>query len=214
MRAKKPALAGRLLVRRQTTSHTTHEESLSRAKDVARDWYLGLLGKFRAGELKAGKTFREAAERFIDEFETITEGERSPTYVDAHKDRIKNHLNPFFGDMVVSEITAGKIQDYRIHRMKNGMSRVDQIRKAKMLRQKDAPKIRTPETASARHLHQEIVCLRQILKAANRHGWLEHLPNLSAPFQAPARSRTAPGSRRKNTSSSTPPRGQGSTNPT
>ena len=163
---------------------TTHEESLSRAKDVAQDWYLGLLGKFRAGDLKAGKTFREAADRFIDEFETITEGERSPTYVDAHKYRIKNHLNPFFGDMVVSDITAGKIQDYRIHRMKNGMSRVDQLRKAKLLKQKDGPKFERQKPPARGTLHQEIVCLRQILKAANRHGWLEALPNLSAPFQA------------------------------
>lgn len=164
---------------------TTHEESLSRAKDVARDWYLGLLGKYRAGELKEGKTFREAADRFMDEFETITEGQRSPVYVEAHKFRIKNHLIPFFGNMVLSEITAGKIQDYRIHRMKTGMSRVDQLMKAKALRQKDSPQTferRKPPARST--LHQEIVCLRQVLKTANRHGWLQQLPNLSAPFQA------------------------------
>src|SRR5690348_14727210 len=106
---------------------TTKEESLARAKDVARDWYLGLLGKYREGTLDiGGKTFREAASRFIDEFETITQGQRSPVYVLGHKARIKNHLNPFFGNMVLPEITAGKIQDYRIHRMKTGMSRVDQ----------------------------------------------------------------------------------------
>jgi integrase len=164
---------------------TTKEESLSRAKDVARDWYLGLMGKYRAGELKDGKPFREAADRFIDEFETITEGQRSPVYVEAHKFRIKNHLIPFFGDMVLSEITAGKIQDYRIHRMKTGMSRVDQLMKAKALRQKDAPQKFERQKPPARStLHQEIVCLRQILKTANRHGWLDQLPNLSAPFQA------------------------------
>ena len=164
---------------------TTKEESLSRAKDVARDWYLGLLGKYRAGELKEGKTFREAADRFMDEFETITEGQRSPVYVDAHKFRIKNHLTPFFGNMVLSEITAGKIQDFRIHRMKTGMSRVDQLMKAKALRQKDGPQKFERQKPPARStLHQEIVCLRQILKTANRHGWLEHLPNLSAPFQS------------------------------
>ena len=33
-------------------------------------------------------------------------------------------------------------------------------------------------------MHQEIVCLRQILKAANRHGWLEYIPNLSSPTKA------------------------------
>ena len=59
---------------------TTQEESLSRAKDVARDWYLGLLGKISLRRTQGGKTFRDAAERFIDEFETITEGnEARPT---------------------------------------------------------------------------------------------------------------------------------------
>jgi hypothetical protein len=106
---------------------TTKEESLARAKDVARDWYLGLLGKYRAGELKAGKKFKEVAQRFLDEFEVITQGERSPAYVQGHKDRVKNHLNPFFGEKVVSEINPGLVQDYRIHRMKTGMARSAQL---------------------------------------------------------------------------------------
>lgn len=161
---------------------TTREESLARAKDVARDWYLSLLGKYRAGELKQGKTFKEAAARFIDEFETITEGQRSPVYVQGHKYRINRHLNPFFGNMVLSEITAGNVQDYRIHRMKTGMSRIDQLRKKKA---DDPPGDGAKPKPPARNtLHQEIVCLRQILKTANRHGWLDHLPNLSAPYQA------------------------------
>jgi integrase len=160
---------------------TTREESLARAKDVARDWYLGLLGKYRAGELKEGKTFKEAAARFIDEFETITEGQRSPIYVQGHKYRIDGHLNPFFGGMVLSEITAGKVQDYRIHRMKTGMSRIDQLRKKSPDETEKEEKPRPPARST---LHQEIVCLRQILKTANRHGWLDHLPNLSAAYQA------------------------------
>ncbi|MBI3677364.1 MAG: site-specific integrase [Proteobacteria bacterium] len=159
---------------------TTKEESLARAKDVARDWYLGLLGKYRAGELKEGKTFKEAAARFIDEFETITQGQRSPIYVEGHKYRINNHLNPFFGNMILSEITAGTVQDYRIHRMKTGMSRVDQLRKKVADDTRSESKPRPPARST---LHQEIVCLRQILKTANRHNWLDRLPNLSAPFQ-------------------------------
>ncbi|HEX4080822.1 MAG TPA: hypothetical protein VHX61_18325 [Rhizomicrobium sp.] len=156
---------------------TTKEDSLSRAKDVARDWYLGLLGKYRAGTIDVGgPIFKDAAARFIEEFETITMGERSPIYVEGHKHRIKNHLNPFFGNMVLAEITAGKIQDYRIHRMKTGMSRVDQLRKTDSADGKHKPPARNT-------LHQEIVCLRQILKCANRHGWIDRLPNLSAPFQ-------------------------------
>jgi len=141
---------------------SSKEESLALAKDFAEDWYLGLKGKSRAGQLKTGKLFKVAAQRFLDEFEVITQGQRSPIYVKGHKDRIKNYLNPFFGNMVLSEVTAGRVQDYRIHRMKNGRS--------------GKPPARST-------LHQEIVCLRQILKTANRHGWLDHLPNLSPPFQ-------------------------------
>ena len=66
---------------------TTKEESLSRAKDVARDWYLGLLGKYRAGELKAGKKFREASAQFEREYEIITQGQRNARYVADHKRR-------------------------------------------------------------------------------------------------------------------------------
>ncbi|WP_454714567.1 tyrosine-type recombinase/integrase [Caulobacter segnis] len=140
---------------------TTGEESLSRAKDVAQDWYLGLLGKFRAGDLKVGKTFAEAADRFIDEFETITRGERSPTYVQGHRARIANHLRPFFDATVLGDITAGMVQDYRIHRMRE---------------------LRDGKPPAHSTLHQEIVCLRQILKAANRRRWVDQLPDLSTPF--------------------------------
>jgi hypothetical protein len=44
---------------------TTGEDSLSRAKDFAEDWYLGLRGKHRRGEIKNEKTFRQAAEQFL-----------------------------------------------------------------------------------------------------------------------------------------------------
>jgi integrase len=157
---------------------TTSEESLARAKDVARDWYLGLLGKYRAGELKEGKTFKEAAARFIDEFEVITQGQRSPIYVKGHKDRIKNHLNPFFGDKVLTDITPGLVQDYRIHRMKTGKARSAQLSAdpAEGEEQKHKPPARST-------LHQEIVCLRQVLKTAQRHGWLPFLPDISPPYK-------------------------------
>ncbi len=179
---------------------TTKEESLARAKDVARDWYLGLLGKYQSGGLRKGKTFREVAERFMDEFETLNRDQRSPIYIQGHRQRINNHLTPFFGDMVLSEVTAGRVQDFRIHRTKTGLSRVDQLKKAKLDRER-AEQIRVakaqglklpplppeeekhrPPSRSA--MHQEIVCLRQILKFANRHGWLEHMPDLSSPYQA------------------------------
>ena len=36
-------------------------------------------------------------------------------------------------------------------------------------------------------MHQEIVTLRQIFKTALRHGWIDHLPDLSAPYRASAK---------------------------
>jgi hypothetical protein len=60
---------------------TTKEESLSKAKDFAEDWYLQLRGKLRTGELKTEKTFREAAEQYLREYDIITQGQRSEVYL-------------------------------------------------------------------------------------------------------------------------------------
>lgn len=53
---------------------STPEESLSHAKEIAEDWYLELRGKARAGQLTSGPTFKKAADQFLLEYETITEG--------------------------------------------------------------------------------------------------------------------------------------------
>ena len=60
---------------------STKEESLSKAKEVAEDWYLQLRGKLRTGEIKTEKTFRDASEQFLREYDIITQGERSKGYV-------------------------------------------------------------------------------------------------------------------------------------
>jgi len=165
---------------------STAEESLAHAKDVARDWYLGLLGKYRAGELVEGKLFKVASAKFMSEYETLTEGQRSEVYVEGHRIRIKKHLDPFFGEMPLRAITDSKVQDYRIHRMKTGMSRKDQARKKKL--EKDAGgkpfEFERASPPSRTTLHQEIVCLRQILKTAKREGWIDHLPDLSSPYKS------------------------------
>lgn len=145
---------------------TTKEESLAQAKDVAQDWYLGLLGKYRAGELKEGVTFKKASDHFRKEYEVITEGERSKAYVESHGMRLDVHLLPFFGDKIVTEITPGLVQEYRVHRM---TSRKD----------KDG----NPKRPARSTLHHEIITLRHVLKTANRHGWLPYLPDISAPYK-------------------------------
>ncbi|MFZ0247107.1 MAG: hypothetical protein WAL68_15630, partial [Candidatus Binatus sp.] len=96
---------------------TTKEDSLSRAKEIAEDWYLQLRGKLRNGEIKTEKTFSEASEQFLREYDLITQGERSKVYVNCQHWRSRVHLVPFFGPLGLSEITAGKVQEYRIHRL-------------------------------------------------------------------------------------------------
>lgn len=144
---------------------STKEESLSKAKDFAEDWYLELHGKLRRGEVKNEKTFKQAADQFLREYEIITEGQRNKEYVKGHKMRLKTHLTPFFGDKGLSEITAGQLQEYRIHR-----------------REKSMEKWGKPPARNT--IHQEIVTLRQTLKVALRHGWLQHLPDFSEPYRS------------------------------
>ncbi len=64
---------------------STRTDSLGQAKSFAEDWYLTLRGKSARGELKREKTFKEVAAVFAAEYETLTEGERSPEYVQGHK---------------------------------------------------------------------------------------------------------------------------------
>jgi integrase len=146
---------------------TTKETSLELARHVAEDWCLTLRGKSRAGILKTEKSFREAGEQFLKEYEIITEGQRSPRWVEGHGIRLRLHLFPFFDDCGLSQVTAGKVQEYRMHRM---TSRID-------------PKTGKPRRPARSTLHDEIVTLRQVLKTAIRHGWLDHLPDLSPPYK-------------------------------
>jgi hypothetical protein len=98
---------------------------------------------------------------FQREYEVITEGERSQKWVDGHKARIRLHLLPYFGSLGLSQITAGKVHDYRVERIENPTSG-------------KAPSYST--------LHDEIVTLRMVLKSALRKEWLDHLQWVSPPF--------------------------------
>ena len=145
---------------------STKEASLSRAKDIAEDWYLELKGKDRYGELKVGMTFAKAAQHFETEYEAVTQGRRSPKWVQGHKDRIRLHLNPFFGKMLIQDISSGAVQDYRVFRM-TPTAEGDKPWKP--------PAVKT--------LHNEIVTLRMVLKAAMRRGVIEFVPDMSDPYR-------------------------------
>jgi integrase len=143
---------------------TTKQESLEQAKDFAEDWYLELRGKLKRGELNSGKTFSEAAERFLREYDVITRGQRSPHMLENYESKLRVHLLPFFGKKWLSEITSALVQDYRIHRHEDGKGRRD-----------------TLPTRST--MHKDMVTLRQVLKSAVRNGWLDHMPDLSEPYR-------------------------------
>jgi len=177
MTAKHTILGGKVTVYRRENSRywqcstymngrnwrvSTKEDSLSRAKDFAEDWYLELRGKARTGDLKKEKTFKEAAEQFRREYDVITQGQRHEVYVEGHHRRLDLYLIPYFGDKGLSEITPGQVQEYRIWRRENSVRGGVPARSTQ---------------------HQEIVTLRQVLKTALRHGWLQHLPDLSMPYK-------------------------------
>jgi len=65
--------------------------------------------------------------------------------------------------MVVSAITPGLVQEYRMHRAQNGY--------------RGKPPARNT-------IEIEMTALRQTLKTAVRHRWLEYVPDFSPPFKA------------------------------
>ena len=174
---------------------TTKEVSLAAAKDFARDWYMercvedrqrrrggvplldgpvqpliagpGASADGRRRRTPSGPSFKDAANAFASEFEVITLGERNADYVKSKSDHIRVHLLPFFGDTALEDITAGKVQEYRFHRQ---TSRMD-------------PRTGKPKKPARATLHGEMVTLRQVLKTANRKGWIAALPDMSAPYK-------------------------------
>ncbi len=125
---------------------------------------------------------------------TITNGERSAAWVKGLGIRLRLHLRPFFDLLPISDITAGKVQEYRADRIANPKPTPNQIAKGK----KDGkPPKATPPSRST--LHDEIVTLRLVLKTAHRHRWLESLPDLSPRINNRARSGIGLGSVLRNT---------------
>lgn len=137
-------------------------DSLALAKEWGEDWYLTLRGKARNGEIASGPTFKKAALGFLSEFQTLLSGERSARYIETVQERIDRHLIPFFGSKALIDITPGLVQEYRLHRMKNGY--------------RGKPPSRST-------LHNETVALRQVLKFANRSGLVKSIPDLSRPYR-------------------------------
>lgn len=163
---------------------STKEDSLARAKSFAEDWYMGLRGQSHAGILKPREiSFEKVAKQFLLEYEAITEGQRSEKWVQGYEIRLRLHLIPFFGKFGISEVTSGKVQEYRVLRAgqagRQPKALGDLVGDASI---KDATKAK-PKPPSRSTIHDEIVALRQVLKTAVRHGWLQSLPDLSPPYK-------------------------------
>ena len=97
----------------------------------------------------------------------MTAGERNERYVASKSLILDVHILPFLGDKPITEITSGTAQEYRVYR---ATSRVD----------KKTGAAKRPARST---IHSEIVTLRQVLKTANRKGWIPAVPNLSAAYQ-------------------------------
>ena len=167
---------------------STREENLAAAMDFARDCGPDAPCRrpctSRGGEIVAAEearlrqarlpaprgrshTFKEAAEGFLAEYQVLTFGERNAVYVEGKARHVRLRLEPFFGRAPLHRMTAGRIQAYRVSRMTPPDG--------------DAAKAWRPPAKST--LHQELVTLRQILKWANRQGWIHALPDMSAPYR-------------------------------
>lgn len=145
---------------------TTKRKDLAGAKEFAVAWYKELCDSLGIKHC-VGKSMAEAADAFVQEYETINQGRRSAKSIRGHKDRLRLHLVPYFGGMPVEEITAGAVQDYRAHRT---------------TAPGDVGALWSPPAPST--IHNEIVTLRMVLKTAQRYGWIETIPDLSDPYQA------------------------------
>ncbi len=166
--------------------YSTKEKQLHNAIQFAEDWYISLRGRADLGllpmpqtlepqeEVVKEKAFREVADQFMKEYSIITEGQRSPRWVEGHAIRLRVHLLPFFGDLPISAVSSGKVQEYRVFRMTP--------RQEKNPHAKDNRRFK-PTPPARKTLHNEIVTLRLVLKSAMRHGWLAGLPDLSPPFR-------------------------------
>lgn len=158
---------------------STKETLLHEAINYAEEWYFDLRGKSSAGQLeqpaKKEMTFREVADQFIKEYSVITEGQRSPAWVRGHSDRLRVHLLPFLGDLPISQVTGGKVQEYRVHRMTPKNEKNPNAKDNRPFKEGAIP---APKT-----LHNEIVTLRQVLKTAVRHGWIASIPDVSKPYK-------------------------------
>lgn len=156
---------------------TTKERDLSTAKDVATDWYTNLCTRL-LGSANPGKMFVQAARAFLTEYEPMMQGRHGADPLQIHRDRLRLYLLPYFDTVHLSEITSGAVQQYRAHRLSvpehdRQCAGASDGRGA--LKGWKPPRRETVEN--------EIATLRMVLEAAQRHGWIDRIPDLTDPYE-------------------------------
>ena len=138
------------------------------------------------------KTFEQAARQFERERAAAKSDPAAADQLEAHRDRLREQLIPYFGNTKLSAITPEATEEYRRHRLRSKDGSVppaptplhrELVTLGEVLRW--ARRRSQPPARST--LHHELVTLRQVLKTAIRHGWLAHLPDLSTPYRSSAK---------------------------
>ncbi|MBU1375453.1 MAG: site-specific integrase [Alphaproteobacteria bacterium] len=181
---------------------STRELNIAYAMAFARDWYLDLEAEQRlirrgitppprpvvpepavaASRKASGVTFQQAADAFLREYHALAGADRNPEYVKSKERALRTHLLPFFGGLTVAEVTAGRIQDYRVARQEPPATPQAKVysHKGRTLRGRP-PAWKRPSRST---LHKELVVLRQVLKTASRQGWIAGIPDMTTPYRA------------------------------
>lgn len=156
---------------------STKETDLARAKDFAIDWYAQLCVRLFGSE-NPGKMFVQAARAFLTEYQPMMRERHGADSLQTHRDRLRLHLLPYFDTVHLSEITSGAVQKYRAHRLTESE---DDVQCAGKPDGRGALKGWRPPGRST--VEDEIATLRMVLETAQRHGWIDRIPDLTDPYE-------------------------------
>jgi len=152
------------------------EERLEQAKDIAEEWYLGLRGKLRAGEITPSEhTFKDAFEDYLRDVRVLAATERSPSYVTNLELRVRRHVLPYFEDKPLSTINKSMVQKYRVKRAEDTIARTT-------VKDGDGNVTKAGKPPARNTMMNEIVHIRQILKHAEGLNWISFVPSLETPY--------------------------------
>ena len=162
--------------------HSTKEAQLQDAIQFTEDWYMSLRGQASIGALQppqaskepTEKTLKEWSEIFLNEYAVMTGGQRSDKWIKSHEIRLRVHILPYMGHLLPHDVTTSVCQQYRVMRF------TPPVKKNPLAKDKRKFKAKPP---ARKTVHNEFVTLRLMLKCIQRHGKLDALPDLSAPYR-------------------------------